>query len=86
MQRNPGNLIFALNAVDWLAQDEALISIRDKNRTPPPLVFRSGGLRDGVKYGNVAVVPILIALYGIVRLLKRRRMAAIPYQRLERAA
>jgi ABC-type uncharacterized transport system involved in gliding motility auxiliary subunit len=83
-QRSPGNLVFALNAVDWLAQDEGLISIRAKNRLPPPLVFSSNGLRASVKYGNVVVLPILVAAYGVVRLLKRRRLAATPYARGER--
>src|SRR5690606_8914794 len=41
VQSNPQNLAFAANAVDWLAQDEALIAIRAKNRTPPPLVFET---------------------------------------------
>src|SRR4029077_11380832 len=35
-QNSPENLNFALNAVDWLAQDEALISIRSKDRAAPP--------------------------------------------------
>jgi ABC-type uncharacterized transport system involved in gliding motility auxiliary subunit len=85
-QRSPGNLIFALNAVDWLAQDVGLISIRAKNRLPPPLVFGSGGVRETVKYANVVGLPALIAAYGILRLLKRRRLALIPYRRLEEAA
>jgi ABC-type uncharacterized transport system involved in gliding motility auxiliary subunit len=85
-QRSPGNLLFALNAVDWLAQDVALISIRAKNRLPPPLVFSSSGLRDAVKYGNVAALPILVAAYGVLRLLKRRRLAATPYARRETTA
>jgi len=86
LQRNPGNLVFALNAVDWLAQDEALIGIRAKNRTPPPLLFSSTALRGAVKYGNVVIVPLLVAAYGLVRLLKRRRLAATPYRRLQEAA
>jgi gliding motility-associatede transport system auxiliary component len=79
IQRSPENLVFALNAVDWLAQDEALISIRAKDRRPPPLVFTSNGLRDGVKYANVAGLPILIAVFGMVRLVRRRRRAQEPY-------
>ncbi len=82
IQRSPGNLVFALNAVDWLAQDEGLISIRSKDRLPPPLVFHGSGLRAAVKYGNVVVLPILLAAYGLLRLLRRRRLAAVPYRPL----
>lgn len=85
-QRNPENLAFALNAVDWLAQDEALITIRAKNRTPPPLLFATTGLRGAVKYANVVLVPLLVAAWGLLRLLKRRRLAATVYQPLGEAA
>ncbi len=86
VQRSPENLTFALNAVDWLAQDEGLIAIRAKDRTPPPLLFASVGTRGAVKYGNVGVVPLLVAAFGLVHLLKRRRLAAKAYRPLREAA
>jgi ABC-type uncharacterized transport system involved in gliding motility auxiliary subunit len=67
------NVIFVLNAVDWLVQDEEMISIRSKNRAPPSLVFESATIRDFVKYSNVAGIPLLIVLAGIVRMWSRRR-------------
>jgi len=82
VQGAPENLAFALNAVDWLAQDEALISIRSKDRSPPPLAFTSAGERDGVKYINLIGVPLLVALVGIVRLARRRRKTHEPYRPL----
>jgi len=85
-QRSPSNLVFALNAVDWLTQDEGLIAIRSKNRIPPPLVFASTGVRATVKYLNMAGLEILLAAYGVVRLLRRRRLAALPYARAEAGA
>jgi len=85
-QRSPGNLAFALNAVDWLAQDEALIAIRAKDRRPPPLLFQSASVRAAVKYANLVVLPILVAAYGVFRLVERRRKAATPYRRLAEAA
>jgi ABC-type uncharacterized transport system involved in gliding motility auxiliary subunit len=72
-QHSPDNLSFVLNAVDWLAQDEALISIRSKDRSPPPLSFTSPVIREGVKYVNVIGVPALIILLGITHLTRRRR-------------
>jgi ABC-type uncharacterized transport system involved in gliding motility auxiliary subunit len=82
LRRSPENLGFALNAVDWLAQDEALMSIRAKDRSPPPLLFTSNGVRDAVKYFNLVGLPILIVLAGAIHLIRRRRAAAAPYQPL----
>ncbi len=65
-------LIFFQNAVDWLAQDESLISIRSKDRSPPQLLFQSAFARDMAKWGNIAGVPLLFILFGIWRLSRRR--------------
>ncbi len=76
------NVVFVLNAVDWLAQDEGLIAIRSKDRTPPPLVFESGVVRDFVKYGNVAGVPLLIVVAAVIRLWRRRQLTQRRYEPL----
>jgi ABC-type uncharacterized transport system involved in gliding motility auxiliary subunit len=68
-----GAVTMVLNALDWLAQDEALISIRSRDTSPPMLTFVSRAAREGVKYANVAGVPILVVLLGLVRLARRRR-------------
>jgi ABC-2 type transport system permease protein len=68
----PGGWTFFQNAVDWLAQDEALISIRSKDRAPPQLVFRSALARDAAKYGNLIGVPLLFVMFGMFRLARRR--------------
>jgi len=75
MQSNPGNLLFLANAIDWLARDEALITIRSKNRTPPGLVFESDGLKNFLKWGNLVGVPLLFVLFGFLRVTGRRRRA-----------
>jgi ABC-type uncharacterized transport system involved in gliding motility auxiliary subunit len=74
----PENGVFVLNAVDWLAQDEALIAIRSKDRRPPPLAL-SEGKRSTVKYGNLVGVPVLVALFGLGRLVQRRRLMRKTY-------
>jgi ABC-type uncharacterized transport system involved in gliding motility auxiliary subunit/ABC-type transport system involved in multi-copper enzyme maturation permease subunit len=79
------NVIFVLNAVDWLAQDEALISIRSKNRAPPTLVFESATLRDSVQYLNWLGIPILIMLVGAVRIWRRKQATRRVYQPLARS-
>jgi ABC-type uncharacterized transport system involved in gliding motility auxiliary subunit len=69
------NLYFGANAVDWLAQDEALIAIRSKDRMPPPFIFPSDGIRQVARWGSLLGVPVLFALFGLVRVGGRRRRA-----------
>jgi ABC-type uncharacterized transport system involved in gliding motility auxiliary subunit len=75
----PEGLIFVLNSVDWLAQDDALIGIRAKDRRPPALVFESGTAQDIVKWANVAGVPLLLILGAAVRLWRRQQRARNTY-------
>ncbi|MCI0433848.1 MAG: Gldg family protein [Gemmatimonadetes bacterium] len=75
VQANPQNLIFVANALDWLAQDELLIRIRSKHRTPPALVFESDFGRNALKWGNLIGVPLLFIAFGTIRITGRRRRA-----------
>ncbi len=80
LQTGFAGLVLFQNAVDWLAQDEALISIRSKDRSPPQLIFESGFRRDLAKYGNLIGVPLLFILYGVMRLARRRSLEGRVYQ------
>lgn len=80
----PENTVLVLNAVDWLAQDEALIAIRSKDRRPPSLELTERG-RNGVKYANMVGIPVLVGLGGLLRLLQRRRNMRRTYDRGEGA-
>ena len=73
VRSNPQNLVFTLNAIDWLAQDEALISIRSKLRTPPVMFFTSEFQRALLKWGNLVGVPLFFVALGVVRVTGRRR-------------
>jgi ABC-type uncharacterized transport system involved in gliding motility auxiliary subunit/ABC-type transport system involved in multi-copper enzyme maturation permease subunit len=75
IQNNPQNLTFVANAIDWLAQDEALMGIRSKNREPPDLRFSSNFGRNMLKWGNLVGIPLLFVLFGLVRVTGRRRRA-----------
>jgi ABC-type uncharacterized transport system involved in gliding motility auxiliary subunit len=72
---NQQNTVFATNAMDWLAQDESLIRIRSKTRTPPALTFTSDWKRNAMKWGNLAGVPLLFVAFGVIRVTGRRRRA-----------
>jgi ABC-type uncharacterized transport system involved in gliding motility auxiliary subunit len=85
-QNQAANIVFVENAIDWLAQDDALIAIRSKDRTPPPLVFPNAAVKVAVRYGNLIGIPLCIVLFGTARLMRRRRLTRQPYQPLARAA
>jgi ABC-2 type transport system permease protein len=78
----PENLAFALNAIDWLAQDEDLIAIRSKDRRPAPLLFENPTMREVVKYANLVGLPLLVGLVGTIRLVRRRRRTRETYRPL----
>lgn len=80
----PG-LVFLQNAIDWLVQDDALIAIRSKDRSPPRLLFENDLARDLAKYANLVGVPLLFILFGIVRLARRRSVQGRRYGASEEA-
>ena len=80
-QNAQGNLELALNATDWLAQDESLISIRSKDVAPPPLSFASATRHDVAEYGNMVAVPAIVALLGLGHLLRRRNRSRAAVRR-----
>jgi ABC-2 type transport system permease protein len=75
----PESLIFALNALDWLTQTDALLGIRSKQPTPRPLVFKSNLQMQAVKYVNLIGVPLAFVLLGAGRLIRRRRLTRRNY-------
>jgi len=81
-RNSPENIVFVENAIDWLAQDDALIAIRSKNRAPPPLVFTSPTIRRAVKYANIFGVPVLLVVAGVLRLWRRRQTTRRTYEPL----
>ncbi len=85
-QNQAANIVFVENAIDWLAQDDALIAIRSKDRTPPPLVFPNAAVKVAVRYGNLIGVPLCIVLFGAARLMRRRRITRQVYRPLASGA
>lgn len=65
--RSQSNLIFFLNIVDWLTQDEGMISIRSKHVATRPLDELSDGSKRFVKYANMIAIPLLVVVVGVVR-------------------
>ncbi len=61
------NLTMALNLIDWLVQDESLISIRSREVISRPIEEVSDASRKTVKYANMIIPPFLIILFGLLR-------------------
>ncbi|NOZ26238.1 MAG: hypothetical protein GXO94_09145 [Nitrospirae bacterium] len=59
------NAQFVLNAVDWLSEDDTLISIRAKRIESRPVRDLSPALQKAVRYSSVAVPPLLAVLTGL---------------------
>ncbi len=67
------NQVFFLNLIDWLTLGEQLIGIRSRGATDRPLRETTEYQKTLVKSLNMFGVPLLLALFGIVRFYVRRR-------------
>jgi hypothetical protein len=72
-----GNVTFGLNMIDWLVQDDALLSIRSKSIAPRALDPVPDGIRPLVKYGTMFGPVLLIVLFGMVRWRSRKNRRII---------
>ena len=66
------NLVFFANIVDWLSQDESLISIRARGATDRPLEPLENWEKNVIKYFNLLGIPLLLIAYGFLRFALRR--------------
>jgi ABC-2 type transport system permease protein len=73
MRMVPGNGMLLLNAVDALTLGDDLIEIRAKVTTQRTLRPLSDQARLFIKVVVVALVPVLVAAFGMFRHLRRRR-------------
>ncbi|MFH2005034.1 MAG: Gldg family protein, partial [bacterium] len=69
----PGNRILLQNLVDWLAQDETLVKLRNKQMQERALDLPESKVRRRLIYmANIVGVPLLLILFGLVRWQLRR--------------
>ncbi len=73
------NLIFALNSIDWLAQNIDLVNIRSKSRVPQPLVFEKSWQQAAARYINLIGIPALVAVWGLWWIWRRKRLSKLPF-------
>ena len=77
------NLALGLNLIDWLAQEENLAEIRSKVITTRNLTFSSPTHRNLVQLANIAGIPIIFIVLGVVRYITRRSKGLRTYIRGE---
>jgi gliding-associated putative ABC transporter substrate-binding component GldG len=72
----PGNGQFIMNAIDWLAEDDSLISIRSKRVESRPIREMSTSLQKVIRYSIVIIPPFISVLTGIIswRIKRSRRV------------
>lgn len=68
----PTSVVFFADCVDWLLQDDALISIRGRGITDKPIAELENWERSAVKYLNMIGIPFLFILFGLIRWTIRR--------------
>lgn len=73
----PDNQTFILNAVDYLAGDEDLISLRSREITNRPLEELEDGTKKKWKYANLFLPSFLIIGFGFIRLRKEKQKSEI---------
>lgn len=66
------NLVYTMNVIDWLAQDEALAAVRKKGMQSRPLDQVSESTVTMVKLLNIGALPGLILLIGLIRFRLRQ--------------
>ena len=71
------NVAFMLNLVDWLVQDETLVSIRAKQVHMPEFDPIEPGDAQLAKAANLLTGSALLFLFGLVRWGSRRRDAGV---------
>ena len=77
------NIGLGLNLIDWLAQEEALASIRSKVVSSRELAFSSSTKKNVVQYANILGVPLGWVVLGLLLNLRRRGITMRSYRREE---
>jgi len=75
----PDNVLSGLNLVDWLAQEDALATIRSKVILGRQILYTSRAHKNIVEYGNVVGVPIFITIIGTLMYMRRKRITLRSY-------
>ena len=78
-QDNPQNIGFGSALFSWLGQEESLAGIKLKQEANRALRFDDADQAAMVKYGNLAAAVLLPAIYGMIRLSRRKKLRRFTY-------
>lgn len=73
------NVALGLNLVDWLAQEDMLAAVRSKVVSTRTLLYSSNFQENISRWGNVAGVPLVLVVLGLMRSVRRRRFGFTRY-------
>ncbi|MBN2172914.1 MAG: Gldg family protein [Bacteroidales bacterium] len=73
-QLSQDNVSLMVNSIDWLSDDTGLIDLRTKGVTSRPLDQIEDAKKAMLKWVNFLLPIILILIYGIVRMQRRRNL------------
>jgi len=76
LQRFPENAVFFQNILDSVSMDDALITIRSRTASSRPLESDlSETVKAIVKFINIFLVSIILAIFGIIKWFVRRKIS-----------
>jgi len=78
------NSVFVMNMIDYLSGRDATAVMRGKDNSFNPLAALSGGGKAFIKYFNIIGLPVIVVLFGVMVLFRRRqrkRMIEMMFQR-----
>jgi len=70
--RTGSSAVFFTNCMDWLVQDESLIAIRGQGIQNKPIAELEGWQKNLIKYANIIGVPILLIIFGLLKMVLRK--------------
>ena len=79
LARSEPNAALALNLIDWLAQEDKLAAVRSKVVSSRDLLFTSTTHENTSRWVNIAGVPLLVVVLGLLRSVRRRRFGLTLY-------
>jgi ABC-type uncharacterized transport system involved in gliding motility auxiliary subunit/ABC-type transport system involved in multi-copper enzyme maturation permease subunit len=80
VQSNPENLVFGMNLLSWLAEEDSLGDIRIKGQSNGLLLFNKESQPMYIKVVTMTFVVLVPSIFGGLRLRKRRNLAKKRYE------
>lgn len=75
-RKQPDNINFLANAIDWLSDDTGLIELRTKGAVSRPIRELDDATKVTLKYVNFLLPVLLVVIYGVARAQRSRMRRA----------